>query len=215
MALEKVRGIIIKTLDFKEKDKLVFIFTKEKGKISSIIKNVRTKTSKNASVVQPLNICDFVVFRGKSMYSLNEISLVNSLSDIKSDYDLLTYSLYYLELADISLQDEEENEPYFFDLIKALYFLPIEGINIKLLTRAFEIKTLIRSGNYPDVSLIEGYLSNEAKGILRFLLNTDLEKINVIKPSEKAIKEIGEVTKELIKTSYHRIPKSLEMLEML
>lgn len=213
MASEKLRGIIIKTFDYKEKDRLVYIYTEEFGKITAIAKNVRTKTSKTASILQPLTLCDFVLFKGKSMYILNEVSMVNSFNDLKMDFELLTYGLYYLELCDISQGDGEYNKEYFMDLIKALYFLNTNTLDVNLLSRFFEVKTLERSGNYPDVSYLETVLSGEAKGFLKFLLSNELEKINVIKVSGNAIEEVAKVTKELIRESYHRIPKSLSILE--
>lgn len=213
MLPDKIRGIIIKTLDYKEKDRLVYILTPHLGKISSIAKNVRTRTSRHSSILQPLNICDFVMFKGKSLYTINEVTVVDTFNELKVDYDLLTFAIYFLELADINQEDGMANEAYFFDLLKALNFLKIEGINVRLLTAAFEIKTLQRSGNYLDMEYIGAKVSGEVRGILKFLISSEIEKINVLKPSDRALKELSMVTSELIKNGFHRIPKSLSIIE--
>lgn len=211
--LVKTKGVILKTMDFKEKDKLVYIFTEDMGKMTLICKGARGKSSRFASSVMPLNICNFVVFTGKNIHNLNEINVINTFPELKTDYEILTYALYFLELCDIAMSDGEVNNPYFLDLVKSLFLLESKSIDIKVLARAFELKTLIRTGNFPDPEIHGGRMSNVARSIVRFMMNKGLEELVGLKTTDKDLAEVEMLTEEMIKENFQRKPKSLDILK--
>lgn len=54
MNIITTRGVVIKTQDYKENDKLVWLFTEKLGKISLIAKGARKNKSKLMSITLPL-----------------------------------------------------------------------------------------------------------------------------------------------------------------
>jgi len=120
---EKVRGIVLKTMDFKEKDKLMWIFTEELGKVSVLCKGVRNQKSRMQSLAMPLLLGEFMLYRGKSMHTLNEGSVITTFKGLKEDLVLLTYGSYFLELCDIVTIDSEPDRELYRELVTALYIL--------------------------------------------------------------------------------------------
>lgn len=209
----KVKGVILKTRDFKERDKLLYVATPDKGKITIIAKGARGKKSKIMSLTQPMLLCDFVYFEGKNIHSLNEISLSHSFSTLKNTYESITYASYFLELMDLALGDNEANYPLFMDFLKALYILETNAFKMELIARAFEVKVLLRTGNQPSPMRNGAYIPDGPRGIIRFFLNKDLDKLSELKYEEEDLDYVKGFTGELLKDCFQRRPRSLDILE--
>ena len=212
MSLIKTRGIILKSREFKEKDSLLYIFTGTEGKITVMAKGVRTAKGRYQAAVQPMMLCDFVLYPGKNIHSLNEAFVVHSFSTVKSDYDRITYGSYCLELADIAMADREINERYFLDLVKSLYLLDQEEIDPVQVARAFEIKTLVRTGNLPDPALAES-MTASARHLTWYMLNKPLEEAVNEKASAEDLKAVKDLAGGILEDCFRWRPKSLDVLE--
>lgn len=211
-ALIKTRGVILKVMDFKERDKLVFLFTQELGKVTVIAKGVRSAKGRFQAATQPMMLCDFVLFPGKSIHQLNEISVVHGFPYIKTDFDRITYGSYFLELADIAMADQEVNERFFIDFVKSLYLLDQPDMQLEQLARAFEMKTLVRTGNLPDPALAEG-MTDSARQIVRVMLNRPIEEVMERSMEAADLQSVAELTDGLLKECFQRRPKSLKILD--
>ncbi|KAF5063833.1 DNA repair protein RecO [Proteiniclasticum sp. QWL-01] len=212
MNLVKTRGVILNTMEYKEKDRLLHVFTLEYGKISVLARGTRGTKGRFQAAAQPMMLCDFVLFPGKSLYQLNEAVVIHSFSHVKTDFDRIAYGSYFLELTDIAMPDHEVNERFFLDLMKAMYLLDQPGIAVEQLARAFEMKTLVRTGNLPDPALAQG-MPESARLLIRNLLNKPLEEMmqQVCEAADLAI--AGQLTKQLLDENFQRKPKSLEILQ--
>lgn len=209
----KVKGVILKTMDYKEKDKLMWVFTEEFGKISVLCKGVRSQKSKFQSLVRPLLFGDFLVYKGKSLYSLNEGSIINAFSKLSTTLELLTYGSYFVELVDIVSVDSDPQQLVYRNLVTALYLLEADVIDMEVLTLAYEIKLIGLTGFKVGKEMVPFEMSQGAIKTAEFLLKTDFTKIHILKVDEKTKKELQSVTSFIIKDSYQRRPKSLDMLK--
>lgn len=214
MDLIKTRGIILKSQEYREKDRLLFIFTLEQGKITVIAKGIRSVRGKYQAAGQPMTLCDFVLFPGKNIHQLNEAAVIHSFPGIRTDFERLTYASYFLELADIAMSDREVNEKFFLDLTKSLYLLEQPHIQPEHLARAFEMKTLVRTGNLPDPQLGET-MTESARQAIRILLNKPIEEALEETVSAADLASAGEITDLLLKESFQRRPKSLDILKQM
>lgn len=212
MDLIKTRGIILKALDYKEKDRLLYIFTADLGKITVIARGVRSAKGRYQAAVQPMTLCDFVLFPGKNIHMLIEAETIHSFPVIKSDYEKITYGSYFLELTDIAMADREPQEQFFADLVKALFLLDQAGIQVKQLARAFEIKTLLRTGNQPDPVLANG-MTETARKCVWIMLNKPLEEALELNVREADLETVGALTDSLLRECFQRRPKSLDLLD--
>ncbi|MDU3722825.1 MAG: DNA repair protein RecO, partial [Clostridium celatum] len=70
LSLVKTKGVIIKSIDYKENDKLIWAYTEEVGKITFIARGAKKSKSKNLSITLPLCFGEYVFFKGKNLYNL-------------------------------------------------------------------------------------------------------------------------------------------------
>ena len=241
MSTYKTNGVVIKVQDFKENDKLVYIFTEELGKVKTIAKGSKRNRSNLLTPTMQLCFGEYVIFRGKNLYTLNEAKVINSFGGLLNDLEKLTYSTYICELIDIAMVEEESNRNLFKDFTTCLYLLSTGAINYEILIRAFEIRLLkytgydlelgycslckkeIRTSNYINLTYGGGvcdqcekvdsiFLSKASFNSLRFLSNTSPEKLYRLNLSEDIRKELYKVLTTMISLNYTRTPKSLKML---
>ncbi|WP_238883328.1 DNA repair protein RecO [Clostridium sp. YIM B02551] len=242
LSLFETKGVVIKTQDFKENDKLVWIFTEKIGKITVIAKGAKKSRSKYLSVTLPLCFADYMLFRGKNLYTLSEGKINNSFQGLLGNLEKLTYSSYLCELIDICLVDEESNRGLFKDFVTCLYLLNTDAIDYELLVRAFELKILkatgyalkldncvlcnskMNTGSYISISSFGGvcekcekehgvYISKGAYNALRFLNSLDMDKMYRVNITPEIKEEISKVTSLIFSSNYSKKPKSLEMLD--
>ena len=70
MSLVKSYGVVIKTQDYKENDKLVWLYTSEHGKVSTIARGAKRSRSKFLSITLQLCYGEYVYFKGKGLANL-------------------------------------------------------------------------------------------------------------------------------------------------
>lgn len=241
LSLEKTKAVVIKSQDYKENDKLVWLYTEEFGKVTAIARGAKKSKSRLFALTLPLCYADYVLFKGKSLFNLQEGKIENSFQGLLSNLDKLTYSSYICELMDICLEDGENNKQLYKEFITCLYLLNTDALDYEMLIRSFELKLLKATGyglnldhcvscrkkitvaNYISLSHFGGvcdncnrqhglYISKPAYNALRFLNSTDMEKVYRLNVNSEIKKDISKVNTFIISSNYSRKAKSLEML---
>ena len=241
MALLNTKGVVLKSQDYKENDKLIWIYTEAEGKVTAIARGSKKSKSKFLSMTLPLCFADYSLFQGKNLYNLQEGKIINSFQGLLDNLDKLTYSSYVCELIDICVEDVERNLNLFKEFITCLYLLNTDALDYELLIRSFELRVLkatgygvvfdkcsmckkpISSATYISLNNFGGvcdecnkvggiYISRAAYSALRFLNNTPMDKVYRLNLTDEVKKQIEKVTTYIIYSNYSRRPKSLEML---
>lgn len=244
LSIFKTRAVVIKTQDIKESDKLVWLYSEKLGKISTIARGA--KKSRSNLFTTTLQFCygDYVVYKGKSLYTINESVIIDSFQDLLKDLDILTYASYFCELIDICMQDEESNRELFRHLVTAFYLIKNKAVDLETLARAYEIKVLEATGyglnlescsickkklnycNYLSMQYSGGvcsdceryngiYLKQGTFNALKYLTKTSLENVYRVTLSKEIKQELYNILSMVISQNYFRKPKSLETLNYL
>lgn len=148
----KAEGVILKRRNFEEADRILTIFTLQRGKISVIAKGVRRITSRRAGNVELLNRAVMYLYQGRGMPILTEAQSLETYQKIKSDLTLSTYAYHILELVDKLTAENQENRILYEYLLQVLRRL--EKNPRQILIRAFETKILSNLGflSFKDTS---------------------------------------------------------------
>jgi DNA repair protein RecO (recombination protein O) len=102
------KGIIIRTVDYKEKDKLLSIATFEKGLICVNAKGVRAPNAKLKSYANVLTFGEFTLTEGKAGYLLSGVDCQENFFNCWTDTIKYSASMLCVELLEkISKQQEE------------------------------------------------------------------------------------------------------------
>jgi len=76
--LYKTEGIVLKSTEFKEADKIVTIYTKDYGKITAIAKGVRKIKSKFGSSLEILTHSVFLFYKGRNIDIVSQTEILES-----------------------------------------------------------------------------------------------------------------------------------------
>ena len=152
MGYVKTKGIIIREVNTGEADKIVTIFSKNFGKLTGSVKGARRPKSKFVAGAQFLCYSDFVLFKGKDMYSINSCDVIESFYEIRNDIVKLTYAAHTV---DIILEVVQENQPaqrVLQLLLNTMHMLCKTDKSPELVIRIFEIRLMAILGYAPNVS---------------------------------------------------------------
>ncbi|MBQ7351892.1 MAG: DNA repair protein RecO [Clostridia bacterium] len=139
-----VIGIVINSMPYKEKDKLIHIFTVELGKITATLKGVSSPKAKLKFAGQPFCFGKFELSPSGEFYVVKGVELIDSFYDLTADYAKFSLASLMLEACSIILKPNIISESLFICLIKSLQNLVYNGLNeyiivLKFLITIFEL----------------------------------------------------------------------------
>lgn len=147
--LERVEAIVIKTVDYGETNKIITLYTKERGKIAAMARGAKKPRSQFAAVTQPFIHGSYVIYKGTGLGSLNQGDPIKSFRKIREDLINASYAMYMAELVD-KLTEENKHYMWLFDWFYLCLLHMEEGADPEVLARIFEIKMLEVAGISPD-----------------------------------------------------------------
>ncbi|MBQ7603212.1 MAG: DNA repair protein RecO, partial [Clostridia bacterium] len=123
-----LKGVVLRAIDLKEKDKLITIFTAEKGIISASLRGVRQQKSKLKFATQPMCFAEFSLTGNGEILTCTNASEIESFFAITQDYDKMVYASAMLEMI-YSTAYKEPNVGLFVSLVRALGGLCDNNLN--------------------------------------------------------------------------------------
>jgi DNA repair protein RecO (recombination protein O) len=148
MVLEKCEGIVIRTTDYAETNKIVTLFTREWGKVGVMARGAKKPNSRLTAVTQPFTYGYFLIQRGRGLGGLQQGDLISSMRGIREDIFLTAYASYVIDLTDKSTEEKKPN-PFLFELLLQTLKYMNEGYDLDILVNIYEMKMLNVLGLYP------------------------------------------------------------------
>jgi DNA repair protein RecO (recombination protein O) len=146
--LLKTNGIVLKTMDYGEGNKILTVFSKEMGKMGLMARGARKTKSRNGAVSQPFILAHFILHQGTGLGTLQQGEIIHSYPKIRQDLYRTAYATYALELTDKLTEDRQRN-PVLYDLLITILNYIEAGKDPEILLRIFEMKVLSMIGNKP------------------------------------------------------------------
>ncbi len=151
MAFLKTKGIVIKEAGVGEADKIITIFSRNRGRITALVKGGRRLRSNLSAGSQILCYADFVLFSGKQMYSVNSCEVIEPFYEIRNDMFKLTYAAHFMDIVLEIIQENQQSPKLLQLLLNTLHLLAKTDKNPKLLSGIFELRALTIAGFAPHV----------------------------------------------------------------
>ncbi|MCK0471559.1 DNA repair protein RecO [Alkalihalobacillus sp. APA_J-10(15)] len=148
--MQKVEGIIIRTIDYGETNKVVTLFTKELGKIGVMARGAKKPKSRLSAASQLFMYGIFVIQTSSGLGVLQQADITSSFRDIRSDLRRAAHASYMLELTD-KLTDEKTRYSEIFKLLYQILIYIDEGLDVDVLKMIFETKMLAVAGIKPEL----------------------------------------------------------------
>jgi len=98
--IRKVEAVVISHHDYGETDRLIKIFSREEGKLTSIAKGVRRVSSRKAPHLEPFTRASLVLAVGKTFWIITQADTLADYPSIRGDLQKIGQAAYILELAD-------------------------------------------------------------------------------------------------------------------
>jgi DNA repair protein RecO (recombination protein O) len=113
-------AVVIRHADWGEADRLLVIFTRERGKLRAIAKGARRLRSRKAGHLEPFTRVALQLARGKDFWIVTEARTVDAYLPLRDDLMRTGYGSYLLELLERFTNDEEENGSLYQLLVDTL-----------------------------------------------------------------------------------------------
>ena len=157
----KVKGIVLKRINYKEADRILTVYTDEFGKITALAKGVRKMTSKKRGHIEPMCYSSLYLIKIGEWYLITQSETINSFSNIKNSPAELKAGILILEALD-KITETGDSNPILLELcVKTLKFI---GQRDYLdITAAYLIKLLKLSGFY-NLSQFKNFLISNSDG---------------------------------------------------
>ncbi len=204
----KTEGIILKRRNLGETDRILTVFTHQKGKITVLARGVRKITSRRSGNVELLNRSILYLHQAKSFLILTEAQTIDTYPQLKTDLTLSTYAFHIIELIDKLTAENQENSLLYEHLVNVLQRLSRNPRQI--LVRAFEAKILTNQGfiTFKGIQGIQG-----VQGILEDLESLTWDEIEKLKINEKEALELERVLRYHLERVIEGSLKSRQMFK--
>jgi DNA repair protein RecO (recombination protein O) len=148
--LYRTDAIILSRSDFGEADRLLTVFTPERGKIRLLGKGVRKTTSRKAGHVELFMLTDMLVARGRTWDIISQAEIVEPYRALREDLERTSHAYYLAEVVDRFTEEHDANRPL-FELL-GLTLARISHLeHIFLALRYFEMHLLSLTGFEPQL----------------------------------------------------------------
>jgi len=152
MSFLRSKGIVIKETSTGEADRIVTIFTNNRGKIAAVAKGSKRPKNKLAAGTQFLCYSDFVLFKGSELYTVNTCDIIEAFYELRNDIVRLTYAAHMTDIINDVIQENQSSPKVLRLFLNTLYMLSKTQKSPELVTRIFEIRLLSMLGYAPYVN---------------------------------------------------------------
>ena len=142
-------AINLKSYPLSESDKIVVMYSKEKGLIKGVAKGVKKPKSKLGARMDALVANRLMLNKGKNMSTICQAEALNTFSASRKDMDKLFYSIYLYELvAAFGVEDDPSSDEVYELFYKALERISVSTSKKDILIAVikFQLKLMLVAG---------------------------------------------------------------------
>lgn len=139
-------GVVIKTRPLGEADRIVVLYTKERGKVGTAAKGSRRPKNRLAAVVQPFTRGNYFLSDPASgLKSLSQGNIIDSNQNLRDDLLKMAACNYFLELIDVSVETEDPDQELYKLILMGLKLIDtVDDLDLAL--RYIEYRLLYTLG---------------------------------------------------------------------
>jgi DNA repair protein RecO (recombination protein O) len=146
----KVEAVVLKRLALGETDRVVTLFTRDRGKLSAVAKGARGPRSRLGGATEPFTYFHGLLAQGQNLDVLTQAEVQESFPGIRKDLVRVGYASYFLEIVDSGIE-ERQPMPELWELLVAALGTLDAAETPDALARAFELHALRVLGYEPQV----------------------------------------------------------------
>lgn len=147
-----IPALVLRITDYKERDALVTLLTRDHGRMTVKVRGLRKKNSPHAAACQLLTYSEFTLFEYQDRYTANEAHALEIFQGLRRDIQKLSLGTYFAQIAEVISQEDLPNPHLLSLVLNCLYAL--SGLNTpeSKVKAVFELRCACHAGYYPDLS---------------------------------------------------------------
>ncbi len=151
----KTDAIVLQSIDYKDNDKILTLFSPALGKITAGIKGVKKPTAKLAFSAQPFCFAEYILAEKNGRYTVTGAYLHESFFSLRYDIVRFYGACAAAEICRVILQENEKYEGLFVGLIECLKGLSLAESDVAEALISFILVALQESGYPIDLGYLE------------------------------------------------------------
>ncbi len=145
-------GIVIKQANTVSGDRIVWIFTEERGIIKASGRGALKSRGRTGAGSQLFTYAEFELYDGKNMYSINSARPIDNFSRLEGNIIKLTLASYFCEAVYRHIGMNTPDIPVYRLLLNSIYALSYTDIDDELVKTVFEARLVSEIGYMPNLT---------------------------------------------------------------
>ncbi len=105
----RIEAIILKRINYGETDKILTVFSKQRGKVCCLAKGIRKINSRRAPSLELFNQASLFLVKGKSLSLVTETKLLEDFPYLRKNFSLVRTAYYLVELINCLTAENQES----------------------------------------------------------------------------------------------------------
>lgn len=148
IVLHRVEGLVIRSIDYGEGNKIMTLFTEGAGKVGVLARGAKKTGSRYSAAAQPFTYGEYVFYRTSGLGTLNSADILASHRRLREDLHLSAVAAYLAEMTDRLTADGEAAPRLYHQLLAAFAALE-DGKDAATITHIYEMNMLAHAGYMP------------------------------------------------------------------
>lgn len=144
----KVKAVVLKATDYKEKDKLLTLFSLEQGKIVCTMRGVKSPNAKLKFAKEPFCFGEYIIENTKGNNVVTQVEVIDNFFELTQNLDKLYEGCAMLDVVNKLSAENNQDAGLFIELIKALKCLTYENVRKYYVFDKFLLKVFKNCGYY-------------------------------------------------------------------
>src|SRR5512135_581562 len=141
MRSQRVEAIVLRHTNWGEADRLLWLFTREQGKLQAVAKGVRKPRSRKAGHLEPFTRVELLLAQGRDLPIVTQAEAKDAYLELRADLVRVGYAAYIIELLDRFTYEEGENIGLYRILCETLSRINKEK-EVAFAVRYYEVRLL-------------------------------------------------------------------------
>ncbi len=151
MALYKSKGIVLRSMRYGEADRILDLYTPERGLVSTIAKGIRRTKSRFGGRLEPLSCVDFLAYGGRTLDTITQAEVLRSFHGVREVLARLEVAGSMVATVRALAGGDEADRRLFNLLYHALDALETRDRGHEAMRSAFALKLSTLAGYAPQL----------------------------------------------------------------
>ena len=143
------KALVLRSVDYKESDKILTLYTQGMGKVTASARGCRKKGSPIAAGCQLLCWSDMVLYEYQGRWAVKEATTDRQFRGVRDDLDKLALACYFAEVTELLAVEDMPGPELLSLMLNSLHALDKMDKPLPLVKAAFELKAMCLAGYEP------------------------------------------------------------------